>query len=44
MRLLTRLVREKGGCLVVVTHDDRITRFADRTLHLEDGLVSTLHG
>ena len=35
--LLTRLVRERGVTLVVVTHDSRIFPFADRILRLEDG-------
>jgi putative ABC transport system ATP-binding protein len=37
MNLLTDLVRQKGGTLMVVTHDYRIHHFADRILHLEDG-------
>jgi putative ABC transport system ATP-binding protein len=38
--LLTRLVRERGVTLVIVTHDNRIFPFADRILHLEDGCLS----
>ena len=37
MALLTRLVRERGVTLVVVTHDNRIFAHADRILRLEDG-------
>jgi putative ABC transport system ATP-binding protein len=37
MELLTRLTRERGVTLVVVTHDSRIDAFADRILRLEDG-------
>ena len=37
MRLLTDLVRQRGMTLVVVTHDNRIDRYADRILHLENG-------
>jgi putative ABC transport system ATP-binding protein len=40
MQLLTRLVRERGATLVVVTHDNRIFPFADRILHLEDGRIT----
>src|SRR5262249_42532268 len=32
--LLSRLVRDRGSTLVVVTHDNRIFHFADRILHL----------
>ena len=40
MGLLTRLVRERGVTLVVVTHDNRIFPYADRILSLEDGRVA----
>jgi putative ABC transport system ATP-binding protein len=40
MKLLTRLVRERGGTLVVVTHDNRIFPYADRMLRLEDGCMA----
>jgi putative ABC transport system ATP-binding protein len=40
MKLLTRLVRERGGTLVVVTHDNRIFPYADRVLRLEDGCMA----
>lgn len=40
MKLLTGLVRRRGGTLVVVTHDNRIFPFADRILHLTDGRLT----
>jgi putative ABC transport system ATP-binding protein len=40
MQLLTRLVRERGVTLVVVTHDNRIFSYADRVLRLEDGCMA----
>jgi putative ABC transport system ATP-binding protein len=40
MDLLTRLVRERGATLVVVTHDNRIFPFADRIFRLEDGRIT----
>lgn len=40
MRLLARLVQERGLTLVVVTHDDRIFPYADRILRLEDGRLT----
>lgn len=40
MKLLTRLVHERGGTLVVVTHDNRIFPYADRILRLEDGCLA----
>lgn len=40
MQLLMRLVHERGTTLLVVTHDPRIFRFADRIVHLEDGRLT----
>ncbi len=40
MQLLQRLVRDRGGTLVVVTHDERIFPFADRILRLENGYLT----
>jgi putative ABC transport system ATP-binding protein len=40
MKLLTRLVRERGVTLVVVTHDNRIFAYAARVLRLEDGCMA----
>jgi putative ABC transport system ATP-binding protein len=40
MKLLSRLVGERGGTLVVVTHDTRIFAYADRILRLEDGCMA----
>ena len=37
MQLLTDLVRQRNMTLVVVTHDSRIFRYADRILHLDNG-------
>jgi ABC-type antimicrobial peptide transport system, ATPase component len=31
--------REEGKTVVMVTHDIRMTEYADRTIHLEDGRV-----
>jgi putative ABC transport system ATP-binding protein len=37
MGMLSGLARDRGLTLVIVTHDNRIAPFADRTLRLEDG-------
>ncbi len=39
MQLLQRLNRELGRTLIMVTHDEKATRFATRTLHLDKGLL-----
>ena len=39
MTLLDTLCREHGCTLVVVTHDERVSAMADRTLHMIDGCL-----
>ena len=39
MGLLRSIIDKKGKTLIVVTHDMRITKFADRIVHLEDGRI-----
>ncbi len=44
MTVLRELVNKKGSTLVVVSHDLRITKFADHIDHLDDGrIVQTEH-
>ncbi len=38
-QLLKTLSTERGHTVVVVTHDNRIFHYADRTVHIEDGLL-----
>ena len=40
IELLHRLTKEAGCTVLVVTHDSRITRFADRIFHMEDGRIA----
>jgi putative ABC transport system ATP-binding protein len=42
MALLQRLVREEGLTLLLVTHDMGVASFADRIVHLRDGLVERI--
>ena len=37
MTILSAIAKEESGALLVVTHDARLTRFADETLYLKDG-------
>ncbi|MBI2447885.1 MAG: ABC transporter ATP-binding protein [Candidatus Omnitrophica bacterium] len=37
--LLWRINREKGETLIIVTHDEKIARQADRIIHIEDGVL-----
>lgn len=39
MNLLDRMNREEGKTVVMVTHDPRMTEYADRTIRLVDGKV-----
>lgn len=40
MDLLTRLCRNQGKTIVMVTHDPRIAEFADRIILIEDGKIT----
>ncbi|MEJ5310348.1 MAG: ABC transporter ATP-binding protein [Anaerolineae bacterium] len=42
--LLTRLNREEGRTIVIVSHDTSVTRFATRDIHLLDGKVQGANG
>ncbi len=41
MELLKKISTEKKKTVIVVSHDLRITSFADRIVHLEDGLIKS---
>ena len=40
VRLIRDEMKERGTAAIIVTHDDRITHYADRTVHIEDGRIS----
>lgn len=37
MELLTKIIKEKRVSMIVVTHDNRIYKYADKIVHMEDG-------
>lgn len=39
VELLRHINRELGTTFIVVTHDNRIIKFADRIVHLDDGVI-----
>jgi putative ABC transport system ATP-binding protein len=42
MELLRELASEQGRAVVVVTHDPRLERFADRVVRVEDGRIHSI--
>jgi len=40
VEMMRRLVHGQGKAAVIVTHDARLTEYADRVVHLEDGLIA----
>jgi putative ABC transport system ATP-binding protein len=40
MELVQRQIRDRGTAAIVVTHDERVVRFADRTIHISDGRLA----
>ncbi len=41
MELIRNETKSRQTAAIVVTHDERITRFTDRTLHIVDGVLQT---
>jgi putative ABC transport system ATP-binding protein len=40
MQMMKDLTHKRDRAVVIVTHDPRVAEFADRTIHIEDGLVA----
>jgi ABC-type lipoprotein export system ATPase subunit len=40
MEILSEAAHAKSRTVLVVTHDPRVTAFADRILHMEDGALT----
>jgi putative ABC transport system ATP-binding protein len=40
VRLIRDELKARGTAAIIVTHDERITHYADRTVHLEDGRIA----
>lgn len=43
MELLRGVAARPDRCVIIVTHDNRIFRYADRMTHMEDGRISRIH-
>lgn len=39
VHLIREELKKRGTAAIIVTHDDRITHYADRTVHIEDGRI-----
>lgn len=39
VKLIREEMKQRGTAAIIVTHDSRITQFADRTVEIEDGVV-----
>jgi putative ABC transport system ATP-binding protein len=39
IKLLQRAAKQFGAAVICVTHDTRLEAFADRVIHLEDGMI-----
>jgi putative ABC transport system ATP-binding protein len=42
LSLLRDMCRQQGHALIVVTHDDRIFKYADRIAHMDDGRIDRI--
>ncbi|HZQ46133.1 MAG TPA: ABC transporter ATP-binding protein, partial [Verrucomicrobiae bacterium] len=43
MELLREVARHPNRCVIVVTHDNRVFKYADRMTEMEDGRVERVH-
>ncbi|MDY3052116.1 MAG: ABC transporter ATP-binding protein [Ndongobacter sp.] len=43
MDLITKIAREHNQTLIMVTHDEEMTIYADRRYHMRDGVIETVH-
>ena len=43
MQLIKDITGENDQTFIMVTHDDEMTEFADRTLFMRDGKIQTIH-
>jgi len=41
VKLIRDEMKSRGTAAIIVTHDDRITHYADRTVHIEDGRIAS---
>ncbi|MNN92411.1 macrolide transporter ATP-binding /permease protein [compost metagenome] len=39
IKLLRRAATEHGAAVICVTHDPRLEAWADRVIHIEDGVI-----
>jgi putative ABC transport system ATP-binding protein len=39
MELIRSEMKSRGTAAIVVTHDERITHYCDRTVHITDGVL-----
>ncbi|MEJ7616195.1 MAG: ABC transporter ATP-binding protein [Pyrinomonadaceae bacterium] len=39
MEMMINLARQRNRAVVIVTHDDRVFKYADRIVHIEDGRI-----
>lgn len=43
MSLITKIVRKNNQTLIIVTHDEEITEFADKVFYMRDGVIERKH-
>ncbi len=44
MSLLAKIAKDRNRAVLVVTHDSRLLSFADRTIYIEDGVITSQEG
>lgn len=42
LELITGMAKDNGQTMIIVTHDEEVTDYADRTFHMQDGKISLI--
>lgn len=42
LKLITGMAKENGQTMIIVSHDEEVTLFADKTFHMEDGKIKEI--
>ena len=42
LKLITGMAKENGQTMIIVSHDEEVTEFADKTFHMEDGRIKEI--
>ena len=42
LELMTELIRENNQTMIIVSHDEEVTEYSDKTYHMQDGIIKEI--